>query len=180
MKWFKWSAHDQLKTWSARWSAWQSASSQGLQSSPWTKSVIVTSVLLTLAISTFWLARAPLQQLHDQLAMRPNQWSALGQLVAQIRTPVAGPRMVATLDEVELNLIRNLLIQRGLKPTVFQLTSDNPPRIQMQVSGVLFASLIDFLEDLRKTRNLYPVRANVQATSALGVVNASLTLEQMK
>jgi type II secretory pathway component PulM len=179
-----WLRHLSLKQTSSRddrWDTWLRAISwQTLETLPWKKPLVATFFLFVIGIGVFWLGRGSLQQLQDQLAMRPIQWSALGQLIAQVRTPIASSRIVATLDEAELNAIRNLLVQQGLKPVAFQLTADNPPHIHLQVNGVLFASLIDFLEDLRKTRNIYPVRANVQATPALGVVNASLTLEQMK
>jgi hypothetical protein len=45
---------------------------------------------------------------------------------------------------------------------------------------VLFASVVDTLGDLRRTWQLFPVRANVQARGNVGVVNASFTLEQSK
>ena len=181
MNWLARWSRTQANSRRARWSAWRvTLLNPRLGTAPWAKPLAATIGLLTLIMALLWFGRGPLNQLQDQVAMRPIQWSALGQLLAQIRTPIPSARMVANLDDAELGAIRNLLAQQGLKPAVFQLTTDNPPRIQMQVNGVLFASLIDSLEDLRKTRNLYPVRANVQATSALGVVNASLTLEQRK
>lgn len=181
MSWLKRLAQSQSGSWTSHWGArFKSFSWQDLGRSPWIKPLVFTGILIAVGIAAFWFGRGSFAQLNDQLAMRPSQWSALGQLITQVRTPIASPRMVPALDEVELNAIRNLLVQQGLKPAVFQLTTDNPPRIQVQINGVLFASLMDLLEDLRKTRNIYPVRVNVQATTALGVVNAGMTLEQMK
>lgn len=181
MSWLKRLAQSQRRSWTGHWGVrFKSLSWDGLGISPWIKPLLITSILLAVGIGVFWFGRGSFQQLNDQLAMRPIQWSALGQLITQVRTPIASPRIVPILDEVELNTIRNLFVQQGLKPAVFQLTADNPPRIQIQINGVLFASLMDSLEHLRKTRNIYPVRVNVQSTMALGVVNAGMTLEQMK
>jgi type II secretory pathway component PulM len=162
----------------------------GLQTSsasvaPWQQSglarqVSITILLVAILFISVVLARPIQERFENVLAMRPAQWGHLQQLVATARTPIAQPRLVPPLDEAELSRIRTTLTNQGIKPAVLRLTSDNPPRLEMQLNTVLFASVVDNLEDLRRTWQLFPVRANVQASGNVGVVNASFTLEQSK
>ena len=82
------------------------------------------------------------------------------------------------MDEAELQKIRNILIARGLKPSVLRLGVENPPRIELQASDVMFAVVVDVLEELRSTWRLYPERIELVATSSTAVVNLSASLVQ--
>lgn len=156
------------------------ASVTSWQQSGLVRQVSITILLVAILFISVVLARPIQERLENTLAMRPAQWGHLQQLVATVRTPIAQPRLVPPLDEAELSRIRTTLTNQGIKPAVLRLTSDNPPRLEMQLNTVLFASVVDTLGDLRRTWQLFPVRANVQASGNVGVVNASFTLEQSK
>jgi len=58
------------------------------------------------------------------------------------------------------------------------MTADNPPRLELQASEVMFSVLLDVLEELRITWRLYPEQLNVVASSGAGMVNVSGALAQ--
>ncbi len=144
------------------------------------RQISITILLVALLLISIVLTRPIQEQLENTLGMRPAQWGHLQQLLANTRAPITQSRLVPLLDEAELSRIRTSLANQGIKPAVLRLTSDNPPRLEMQLNTVLFASVVDTLEDLRRNWQLFPTRANVQATGAVGIVNASFTLEQSK
>ncbi len=150
------------------------------QQSGLVRQISITILLGVLLLISIVLTRPIQEQLENTLGMRPAQWGHLQQLLANTRAPITQSRLVPLLDEAELSRIRTSLANQGIKPAVLRLTSDNPPRLEMQLNTVLFASVVDTLEDLRRNWQLFPTRANVQATSAVGIVNASFTLEQSK
>ena len=80
---------------------------------------------------------------------------------------------VSPLDEQELQKILNVFTARGLKPSVFRLSTDNPPRIEFQASEVMFSVFLDALEELRTTWRLYPIQLSVLANGGAGMVSVS-------
>lgn len=121
-------------------------------------------------------------QIQSQLAMRPAQWSQLQSLIKLSKTspnsPLAMASTVTPLDEMELQKVRSILTARGLKPAVLRLTTDNPPRLEIQVSDAMFSVVLDVLDELRSTWRLYPTQMNVLAATGPGIVNVSATLLQ--
>jgi type II secretory pathway component PulM len=79
---------------------------------------------------------------------------------------------------MELQKVRGILTARGLKPAVLRLTTDNPPRLEIQVSDAMFSLVLEVLDELRSTWRLYPTQMNVLAAGGPGVVNVSATLLQ--
>ena len=127
------------------------------------------------------------QKVAQQLEMRPAQWSQLQSLIRASKantvsgntyTSTAGPSTVTQLDEQEMQKILSILTTRGLKPSVFRLSADNPPRIEFQASEVLFSSLIDILEELRTNWRLYPIQLSVLANGSAGMVSISAVFAQ--
>lgn len=108
------------------------------------------------------------QRVQNQLAMRPAQWSQLQSLIKQAKSTSVAPVTVSLLDDMELQKIRNVLISRGIKPSVLRLTADNPPRIELQASDAMFSVLLDTLDELRTTWRVYPEQLNVVSTSGAG------------
>jgi type II secretory pathway component PulM len=117
------------------------------------------------------------------------QWSQLQNLIKQAKSAASSgqssysaisnvPSTVGQLDELELQKIRNILTARGLKPNLLRLTTDNPPRIELQASDVMFSVLLDALDELRVTWRLYPQELKVIAGSGAGMVNVSGNLQQ--
>lgn len=151
------------------------------------KALLLMLLLLVLWI-TYILLLAPYSlRLQERLEMRPAQWSQLQSLIRISKTSVAGAGFstssgmsstVSSLDDRELEKILSGLKSRGVKPSVFRLTTDNPPKLEFQASEVMFSVLLDILEELRITWRLYPSQLSVVANSGAGMVNVSGVLTQ--
>ena len=154
------------------------------------RNTLVILLLIGLLLVVNALVIAPYsQKVQDQLEMRPVQWSQLQNLIKQAKSAASSgqssysaisnvPSTVGQLDELELQKIRNILTARGLKPNLLRLTTDNPPRIELQASDVMFSVLLDALDELRVTWRLYPQELKVIAGSGAGMVNVSGNLQQ--
>jgi type II secretory pathway component PulM len=121
-------------------------------------------------------------QIQSQLVMRPAQWSQLQSLIKLSKTnpapSLSAVPTVTPLDEMELQKVRGILTARGLKPAVLRLTTNNPPRLEIQVSDAMFSLVLEVLDELRSTWRLYPTQMNVVSAGGAGVVNVSATLLQ--
>ena len=154
------------------------------------RNTLVILLLIGLLLVVNALVIAPYsQKVQDQLEMRPVQWSQLQNLIKQAKSAATSgqssysaisnvPSTVGQLDEIELQKIRNTLTARGLKPNLLRLTTDNPPRIELQASDVMFSVLLDALDELRVTWRLYPQELKVISGSGAGMVNVSGNLLQ--
>jgi len=144
------------------------------------------ALLLVLLLVLVWVAYifllAPYSlRLQERLEMRPAQWSQLQSLIRIAKTSAAGSGLsttVSSLDDREVEKILSGLKSRGIKPSVFRLTTDNPPKLEFQASEVMFSVLLDVLEELRITWRLYPNQLSVVANSGAGMVNVSGVLTQ--
>ncbi len=125
----------------------------------------------------FWVLPY-MQQLEGAMSLRPAQWAQMENLVKLSKTAPAQQITVEPLDEAELQKIRTILIAKRIKPSVLRLSLENPPRIELQASDVLFSSVVDALEELRTSWHLYPERVEVTATPSMAMVNISATLMQ--
>ncbi|MBU3556863.1 type II secretion system protein M [Polynucleobacter sp. Ross1-W9] len=130
--------------------------------------VIGFAILIAALVVNAFVVSPYAQRVQNQLDMRPAQWSQLQSLIKQAKSTNAAPVTVTLLDDQELQKIRNVLISRGIKPSVLRLTADNPPRIELQASDAMFSVLLDSLDELRMTWRLYPEQLNVVATSSSG------------
>jgi len=152
------------------------------------RKTLLFALLLLLLWITYSLLLAPYSlRLQERLEMRPAQWSQLQSLIRLSKTSTAGVGLstsssmsttVSSLDDREIEKIQSSLKSRGVKPSVFRLTTDNPPRLEFQASEVMFSVLLDVLEELRTTWRLYPTQLSVVANSGAGMVNVSGVLTQ--
>ncbi|OYY19324.1 MULTISPECIES: type II secretion system protein GspM [unclassified Polynucleobacter] len=143
--------------------------------------LVLLGLVMALLLHRFVLA--PYEaQIESQLMMRPAQWSQLQSLIKLSKANPASSLSIAStvtpLDEMELQKVRSVLTARGLKPAVLRLTTDNPPRLEIQVSDAMFSVVLDVLDELRSTWRLYPTQMNVVSAAGPGVVNVSATLLQ--
>lgn len=118
------------------------------------------------------------QDLQGRVSLRPAQWAQLENLIKLSKTSQQQSITVEALDEVELQKIRTVLQSKNIKPSVLRLTVENPPRIELQASNVPFNSVVDALEALRLTWNVYPERVELRSTSVISQVNVSASLKQ--
>ena len=126
----------------------------------------------------YWILPT-VSDLESKLALRPAQWAQLENLIRLSKTNPQQANGVETMDEAELQRVRIILAAKGIKPLVLRLTLENPPRVELQMSEVLFSSAVDVLEELRKAWNLYPEHIEVSATPKIAVVNLTASLKQM-
>ena len=129
------------------------------------------------ALMQFWGAPY-VQRLEGQMSLRPAQWAQLENLIKLSKGKPLQLDTVVLVDEAELQKIRNVLIARGLKPSVLRLGVENPPRIELQASDVMFAVIVDVLEELRISWRLYPEKIELVATPSTAIVYLSATLVQ--
>lgn len=136
-------------------------------------------VIVLVCICLHYWILPTVSDLESKLALRPAQWTQLENL---IRLSKANPQQVSgiePMDEAELQRVRIILAAKGIKPSVLRLTLENPPRVELQMSEVLFSSAVDALEELRKAWNLYPEHIEVSASPKIAVVNLTASLKQM-
>jgi len=126
----------------------------------------------------YWILPT-VSDLESRLALRPAQWTQLENLIRLSKTNPQQANGVEPMDEAELQRVRIILAAKGIKPSVLRLTLENPPRVELQMSEVLFSSAVDALEELRKTSSLYPEHIEVSATPKIAVVNLTASLKQM-
>jgi len=145
------------------------------------------ALLIALLIPVIWVAYlyllAPFSlRVQEQLEMRPAQWSQLQSLIRISKTSAAGttgmPTTVSSLDDQETQKILNALTSHGVKPSIFRLTADNPPRLEFQANDLMFSVLLDVLEELRTNWRLYPTQLSVVGNSGAGMINVSGVLTQ--
>ena len=138
---------------------------------------VFCALAFTWLLVNFWVLPYA-QDLQGRVSLRPAQWAQLENLIKLSKTSQQQSITVEALDEVELQKIRTVLQSKNIKPTVLRLTVDNPPRIELQASNVPFSSVVDALEALRLTWNIYPERVDVSSTPAISLVNVSASLKQ--
>ncbi|QWD36688.1 hypothetical protein G6674_07020 [Polynucleobacter paneuropaeus] len=117
--------------------------------------------------------------MESRVALRPAQWAQLENLIRLSKANTSQVSSIEPMDEAELQRIRMILVVKGIKPAVLRLNTENPPRVELQMSDVSFSSAVDALEELRKTWSLYPDYIEVSSTPKLSVVNLSAKLKQM-
>jgi len=145
--------------------------------------LVLLSIVLVLIINSLVITPYG-QRLQGQMEMRPAQWSQLESLIKLSKSnstssgALLTPTTVSMLDDMELQKIQGVFTSRGIKPSVLRMTADNPPRLELQASEVMFSVLLDVLEELRITWRLYPEQLNVVASSGAGMVNVSGALAQ--
>ena len=145
------------------------------------RKALLLLLLLLLSITYIPLLAPYSLRLQEQLEMRPAQWSQLKNLIRTSKMGASDSGLsttVSTLDDQEMQRILNNFTARGIKPSVFRLTTDNPPRLEFQASDVMFSALLDVLEELRISWRLYPNQLSVVANGGSGMINVSGVLTQ--
>ena len=146
------------------------------------RQVLLTALLVLLDWSTYLFVLAPYSlSLQERLEMRPAQWSQLQSLIRTSKMGATNSGLsttVSALDDQEMQRILSNFTARGIKPSVFRLTTDNPPRLEFQASDVMFSALLDVLEELRISWRLYPTQLSVISNGGAGMINVSGVLTQ--
>lgn len=114
-------------------------------------------------------------RLQKELPQVRQQALALQGLAVQAQTLAAAPQTPAALSTSES--IEASLARRGFKPQSVVVTGD---LVRVQVNGVSFAGLLDWIDELQKTARLTIVESNFTAQAQTDIVNATLSLRQPK
>ena len=136
------------------------------------------AIALVCICLNYWILPS-ISDLESKLALRPAQWAQLENLIRLSKANSSQVSGIEPMDEAELQRVRIILAAKGIKPSVLRLTLENPPRVELQMSEVLFSSAVDALEELRKSSSLYPEHIEVSATPKIAVVNLTASLKQM-
>lgn len=139
---------------------------------------VVLAIALVCICLNYWLLPS-ISDLESRVALRPAQWAQLENLIRLSKANTLQISGAEPMDEAELQRIRMIIAAKGIKPAVLRLSLENPPRVELQMTEVVFSNAVDVLEELRKTWNLYPDNIEVSSTPKLSVVNLSANLKQM-
>jgi hypothetical protein len=110
-------------------------------------------------------------KLQDQLLLRPTQWAYLQNLTKQSQLDAKLSDRIIKFDEVELQRLSTLLLDRGIKPSVLRFTAGTPSNIELQANEVLFSTLLELLDEMRSIWHLYPSELVIRKTDSAGIVD---------
>jgi general secretion pathway protein M len=107
-----------------------------------------------------------------ELRQQSAEMQALAAQVSQLKNVSS-----AASDPVSQESVAASLGTRGLKP---KNVSVSDGFVRLQLDGVSFAGLADWLDEQQKTTHLVVIEANFVAQKQLDTVNATLTLKQQR
>lgn len=114
-------------------------------------------------------------KLQKDLPQLRQQALALQGLANQAQALAAAPQVPATLSTSES--IEASLTRKGFKAQSIVVTGD---LVRVQINGVSFAGLLDWIDEMQKTARLTLVESNFAAQAQTDIVNATLSLRQPK
>jgi len=126
---------------------------------------LVYGLLLDPALS----GRARLQQELPQLRQQ------VAQMQAMVREAAALPQAGTAIEPLSRQGLEAGLASKGLKPQNLAISGEI---VRLQLEGVTFAALLDWLDEAQKTSLLAVSEANILVQAQPGIVNATLTLRQ--
>lgn len=140
--------------------------------------IAFASVFLVLALIYLLLlepaieGRAQLQKNLPQLRQQVAELQAMTAEASTLAKASSQPASPATRESIEASLAR-----QGLKAQNVTVTGEF---VRLQLSGVAFAGLANWLEEARRTSRLSVSEATITGLSQPGSVDASLTLRQQR
>lgn len=126
---------------------------------------LVYGLLLDPALS----GRARLQQELPQLRQQ------VAQMQAMVREAAALPQASTAIEPLSGPGLEAGLARKGLKSQNLAISGEI---VRLQLEGVTFAALLDWLDEAQKTSLLAVSEANILVQAQPGIVNATLTLRQ--
>ncbi|MGN6389482.1 MAG: type II secretion system protein GspM [Burkholderiaceae bacterium] len=138
----------------------------------------VAAVAVLLALIWFVLLAPALDgraRLERALPSLRQQAAELQAMSAEAKTlGAADPRTVAPMSR---QTVEAALARKGIKAQNVAMIGDFA---KVQLQGVSFPALLDWLDEARRTARMSVTEANVTAQSQAGTVDATLTLAQQK
>jgi general secretion pathway protein M len=132
--------------------------------------VIVLGLFYVLLIDPALSGRNDLERKLPALHQQAAQLQALAQDTATLSGKAAAPAPVVTRERLQASLAG-----KGLTPQSVVLSGE---LAKVQLNGVSFANLIDWLQEAQKSLRLSVTDAVVDAQPQVDTVNASLTLRR--
>ncbi len=114
-------------------------------------------------------------KLQKDLPNLRQQALALQGMANQAQALAAAPSSPATLSTSES--IEASLTRKGFKAQSIVVTGE---LVRVQINGVSFAGLLDWLDEMQKTARLTIVESSFTAQAQTDIVNATLSLRQPK
>ncbi|MFC5472358.1 type II secretion system protein GspM [Paraherbaspirillum soli] len=133
---------------------------------------VLLALIYLLLIDPALSGRLRLQKSLPGLRQQAVELQALQAKAATLTEPQERPVPVFSKETIE-----TALKGKGLNPKSVLLSGDIA---KVELAGVAFAGLLDWLDDAQKSAHWQLVDANISAQDQAGVVNASLTLSQQK
>ena len=134
--------------------------------------VIVLGLFYALLIDPALSGRKDLEKKLPALRAQAAEVQALAKDAAALGSKAAAPVPAATKEGIETSLNG-----KGLKPQSVALNEDV---VRVQLNGVSFAGLIDWLGDMQKSMRLSVFDAKIDAQEKTDTVNATLSLRQQR
>ena len=116
--------------------------------------------------------RVRLQKKLPELRLQAAEFQVLAEQATNLSRQATQPVEMLNKATIEGALKRKGLVAQSVIPS--------GDMAKVQLSGVAFAGLIDWLDEVQKLSHWQVVDANISAQSAVGTVNATLTLWQQK
>lgn len=137
----------------------------------------VIIVLLALTLPTY----QGIKIFKERLAQRPSQLAEIQGVIKQNQLLKAKSKTAPALSELEIQKIRQVFQAREIKPTLFQLDVEKTTTvIQVQLTQASYSSVLDVLDTLRSGWQINPTKLEASSGSTPGLVNVSMTLEQIR
>lgn len=133
---------------------------------------IMLGLFYALLIDPALSGRKDLEKKLPALRAQAAQVQALAKDVAALSSKAAAPVPAATKESIEASLNG-----KGIKPQSVTLAGDV---VKVQLTGVSFAGLIDWLVDMQKGVRLSVLDAKVDTQDKIDTVNAALSLRQQR
>lgn len=134
--------------------------------------VILLALIYAVLIDPAYSGRKQLEKSLPALRQEAADMQAMaGEAGSLINNP-APPAQEMTKESLEASMS-----SKGLKPQNVAVTGN---LAKIQFSGVSFASVVAWLDELQKTARITVLDANIVASPQTDIVNATLSLQQQK
>jgi general secretion pathway protein M len=132
--------------------------------------VAVCALMYMLFVAPALNGRAQLEKSLPELRLQAADLQNLAKEASSLSAATATPAPPATREILEASLS-----SKGLKAQSVAATGE---MIKVQLSGVSFTGMLDWLDEIQKNLRVTVVDANVTAQPQTDIVNATLTLRQ--
>lgn len=133
---------------------------------------LVLALVYLLFINPALSGRAQLEKSLPQLRQQAAELQALARQATELNAAGATPAAPVTKESIEADLTR-----RSIKPQSVLVSGD---MIKLQLQGVSFAAVTNWLDGMQKTARTSLVEGNFEAQTGIDTVNATLTLRQQR